>query len=268
MGPGDTIRISILNAPELSNSYHLESDGTVKLPLVGDVSLGGLTESEAARVVDKAYQDANIVLRPQATVFISDFSLNGVSVVGEVGKPGNYRITGSRTLVDIIAEAGGLSVAADTHITIQRANGAVEDDVSMPLDNAATTLEDNVLVSAGDKVMVRRAGMVYVLGDVSKPGGYLMQHNGRITALQALAQANGTSRTSGENKSVLVRHVGSSYDVRPLRIRDMSKGKAPDIDLVAGDVIYVPASNARNFVFNAPQILGSLAGAAIYSVNR
>jgi polysaccharide export outer membrane protein len=269
LSPGDSISVTIFDTPELSvPRVQVEKDGNIKLPELGDVHVSGLTASEVAHMIDMAYRDRDLVLNPQSSVVLLNFATNGVSIIGEVAKPGNYPVTGSRTLVDIIAMAGGLTTTADTRVTIQRSNGTLEQNIFLPLDNGAATLRNDVTLSPGDKVVVQRAGTIYVLGDVARPGGYLMQYNGKITALQAVAQASGTSRTSGENNAVLIRRNGDTYTTERLPLRDMYKGKVHDVILSAGDVIYVPASNARNFVFNAPEILGTLAGAAIYSVNR
>jgi polysaccharide export outer membrane protein len=269
LSSGDSIRVTFFDMAEL-NVDHIDVsvDGTVKLPLVGDLHLGGLSPSSAAHLIDDAYRMGKFVRNPQATVLILSFALNGVSVMGEVTKPGNYPVTGPRTLVDMIAMAGGLTVSADTRITLQHANGTISEPISLPLNDGARTLRDDVSVVPGDKIVAQRAGTIYVLGDVSRAGGYLMQYEGRITVLQAIAQAGGSSRVSGERSAYIIRKDGDAVRTERLPLRAMYKGETPDFALSAGDVIYVPSSNTRNFIFNAPQILGTLAGAAIYSVNR
>jgi polysaccharide export outer membrane protein len=269
LSPGDSIRVTIFDIPELSlDRVQIGGDGTVKLPLIGNVHVAGMSDSDAAHAIDQAYKQGKYVLHPQSSVVLLNFALNGVSITGEVAKPGNYPVTGSRTLVDIIAIAGGLTPLADTRVTIQHVGGGLEENIFLPTDDGRMTLHNNVKVGPGDRVVVPRAGTVYVLGDVTRPGGYLMQHDGKITVLEAIAQASGTARTAGENSAVLIRRNGDSFTTEHLPLRDMYKGKYHDVVLMAGDVVYVPTSIARNFVVNAPEILGTLAGAAIYSVNR
>jgi polysaccharide export outer membrane protein len=269
LGSGDTIRVSFFDTPEMTvDAVTVGSDGTVKLPLIGNVPVAGLNTSAAAHQIDSLYRSGGFVLNPQSSVSILNFALNGVSVVGEVGKPGNYAVTGSRTLLDVISMAGGLTTSADTRIVVERSDGKIEDTVDLPADSGTEMLRNDVLLSAGDKVVVQRAGMVYVLGDVGKPGGYLMHQNGKITVMQAIAFAGGSTRISAEKKAYLLQQNKSGYSTTVVSLRDMYKGKASDISMSSGDILYVPSSNVRNFVFNAPQVLGAIGGAAVYATSR
>lgn len=267
LSPGDAIRVSVFDLPEYLSEVEIEGDGRIKLPQIGDVKVAGLTQSQAAHTIENLYGGRNFIKDPQVSVRILTYAVNGVSITGEVAKPGNYPIAGPRTLLDIVAEAGGLTLMADTCVTIRHANGVTEER-TMPREDATVTLNHDIPIFRGDRIVAARAGMIYVVGDVGHPGGYLMQHDGSITVLQAIALAGGTSRTSGENSAVYLQRNGDSYTHSDLPIRDVYKGLQPDRKLNSGDIIYVPASNTRNVVFNLPQILGTLAGAAIYSVNR
>ncbi len=133
-------------------------------------------------------QKRNFLLQPQVNVLIEEYATQGVSVTGEVQHPGVYSVLGTRTLLDVISMAGGLTNTADTNITIRRRSGTEENvSVNLKNDDARTSLTNNVQVYPGDLVVVPRAGIVYVLGDVNRPGGFTMQNNGKITVLQALA---------------------------------------------------------------------------------
>ena len=267
--PGDTVSITELNAPDLSRDVRVSADGRVYLPIIGDIPVGNLSEAEAAHSIDAAFLSARVLLHPQTSVLIREFASKGVTVLGEVAHPSIYPIAGARSLVDVLALAGGFTSMADARVTIKRGSGAAgELTVDVPVDNGKVDFNDDVPVYPGDQVVVQRAGMIYVLGEVTRPGGYSMQPNGMITVLQAVAAANGTTRVSGEKKVVIIRRAGSSYTTQPVNLRAMYKGKASDFALEPNDVIYVPDSNVRNLVVNAPAILGTLAGAAIYSVNR
>ena len=268
--PGDILGVTLFEIPELSRDARVSEDGKVNLPLVGELPVAGLTEAEAAHRVDEAYLVGHFVLQPQASVIVREFASKGVSITGEVVKPNIYPVPGPRSLLDIIALAGGLTPAADTRIGIRRRDGTLDRAmVSLPVDNGSLTLEHDTSVAPGDRIVVQRAGMVYVLGEVARPGGYIMQVNGKISVLEALAAAGGFTRIAGENKSVVIeRRGGHGYSLQPLRLRDILKGKSGDFALEANDVIYIPSSEAKNFVVNAPQILGTLAGAAIYSLKN
>lgn len=267
ISPGDTLDIRVYQIPDFSGPVRVSGDGSVRLAYLGDVPVAGLTESEAAHRIDDELLSHHLVLNPQTTVYIPAFSARGITILGEVVHPGVYPLPSSRSLVDIVAEAGGLTPQADTRISIKRSDGSIKNTlVSLPSDNGQLTLADDIPMSIGDRIVVQKAGLIYVLGDVTKPGGYIMQTNGRITVLEALAAAGGTTHTAGESKAVLIQRTEDGTTKAPLPLNDILHGKKPDFFLVASDVIYVPTSNAKNFVVNAPQILGTLAGAAIYGI--
>ncbi len=266
--PGDTIGVSVFNAPDLSRDVRVSTDGTVNLPLLGELPVANLSEAEAAHRIDGAFLERRVLLRPQTSVLIREFATRGVTIVGEVVHPDIYPVAGPRSLVDVLALAGGLTPRADPHITIKHANGTIDEaTIPLPEDNGAATLRNDIPVFAGDRIAVQRAGIVYVLGEVTRPGGYVMETNGTITVLQALAAANGITHIAS-GKALLIRPGASGPQTTPLLVRDILKGRKPDFALQANDVIYIPDSNARNFAINAPAIAGTLAGAAIYSVNR
>ena len=267
--PGDTVSITELNAPDLSRDVRVSADGRIYLPIIGDIPVGNLSESEAAHSIDAAFLSAHVLLHPQTSVLIREFASKGVTVLGEVAHPNIYPIAGARSLVDVLALAGGFTSMANARVIIKRGSGAAgELTVDVPVDNGRMDLNNDVPVYPGDQVVVQRAGLVYVLGEVTRPGGYSMQPNGMITVLQAVAAANGTTRVSGEKKVVIIRRSASGYITQPVNLRAMYKGKASDFALEPNDVIYVPDSDLRNLVINAPAILGTLAGATIYSFNR
>jgi polysaccharide export outer membrane protein len=266
MAAGDLIDVTVFDTPELSREVRISGNGTVSLPLLGDVPVAGKNEAQAARDINEAYLRGGYVRRPQTSVIIREFASKGVSVLGEVAHPGVYPVPGPRSVVDVIALAGGFTPLAETTVTVRRAHDKTETTISLPVDDAAKSLDADAEIFPGDRIIVQRASLVYVLGDVGRPGGYLMQHNGTITVLQAVAQASGTGRVSGEDRAVLLRRKGSGYTTTPIALRKMYKGKIPDMVMQPEDVLYVPSSNLRNFIVSAPSIAGSLAGAAIYSI--
>ncbi len=268
LSPGDTISVIVYDTPDLTLTVRVSQSGTIDLPLLGDIPVAGLSEATASHLIDQKYIGAGILLRPATTVLIVEFASRGVSILGEVVRPGVYPVPGPRSLVDVLALAGGLTSAADTQLTINHGDGTASKVVALPREDGSVILANDVEVLPGDKVIAARAGMVYVLGEVTRPGGYIMLHDGRTTVLQALAAAEGTTRFSNEKDAFLIRRTGDKIETSILSIRDMFKGKQPDQPLNADDVLYVPISNLRNFIFNAPGILGSLAGAAIYSVRN
>jgi polysaccharide export outer membrane protein len=265
IGSGDVIRVSILDTPDLSGEFRIGEDGTARLPLIGEIYLSHHTEQEAASLIDRAYESGLIVRRPNATVFITAYSATGVTVVGEVTKPGIYSVSGSRSLLDLVALAGGFTPLADSEVYVQSSDGSRK-TFELPPDKALRDLDDSIKVAPGDKIVVERAGSVYVLGAVGRPGTYVMQHNGNLTVLQALAEAGGSLRIAGESHAVLLRPE-DDYRPQVLSLHDMYTGKRRDIPLRSQDILYVPNSLGKDLIVNLPQIIGTLAGAAIYSIN-
>jgi polysaccharide export outer membrane protein len=198
-----------------------------------------------------------------------EFATQQVSVIGEVKTSGAYEITTPRPILDVLALAGGLTPEANRHILVER-NG----DTQHPLDyyvsnNGAQAIERQVMVDPGDTIVVSRAGIVYILGDVNRPGGYVMSNNeSQLTLLQGLALAGGVSRAAKQGHAHLIRQKpGGGYTDTELSVGDVQKGKRPDLALLPGDVLYLPFSYARNLATTgAASIAASTAGAAIYAL--
>ncbi len=263
---GDLLGVSVYDSPELTQKVRVEADGSVQLALIGATKVVGLTAQEAATLIAGELQRRNFLLQPQVNVLIEEYSSQGVSVTGEVQHPGVYSVLGSRTLLDVISMAGGLSSTADTNITIRRRSGTEENvSVNLKNDDAKASLANNVQVFPGDLIVVPRAGIVYVLGDVNRPGGFTMQNNGKITVLQALAQAGGTNRSASMNGATLLSKGSSGYVSKQIRIGDLVRGRGEDIELHPNDILYVPNSVLKSVGQSTQAIVTSIGSASIYA---
>src|SRR5262249_34405398 len=164
------------------------------------------------------------------------------AVVGEVAKPGIVPIYSSQNLLDILSASGGLKDTASTEILIRR-RGKPADPEKVQLGRDGQSFSGSIVdVSPGDQVIVPQAGIVYLLGDLHRPGGYTMSDNGTISLLQAMAMAGGTTRTASENHTRLIRATPGGYEDRTILLKDIMKGKQKDFPLHARDIIYVPFS--------------------------
>jgi polysaccharide biosynthesis/export protein len=186
--------------------------------------------------------------------------------MGQVSKPGVYEIDTSRSVVEVLAMAGGLTDMADRHITIERA-GADKQKVEYYYSNAATSaLTQDPMVYPGDKVVVPRVAVVYVMGDVLRPGGYpITTNDSKMTVLQAIALAGYANHTAAVGKSKLVRKTDSGVQEIDLHVGEMQKGKQEDVALLPDDVVYVPFSFIRNIGVNGQGILASATNAVTYA---
>ncbi len=197
---------------------------------------------------------------------VEQYATQNVSILGQVKAPGSYPIGTPRSIVDVLALAGGLNDAADRHMTIERRSDPNQ-RVSYFLSNSADqALNESVKIYPGDTIVVPKAGIVYVLGDVGRPGGYLINSNdSKMTLLQAVTMAGGTNKTSSPAHTRLMRKAGSGYEEQDVQLADMQKGKQADMAAQPDDIIYVPFSYMRNIVVNSSAILAAAGTAAVYS---
>jgi polysaccharide biosynthesis/export protein len=265
IGPGDALHIQVYDTPEMEQKARVTDSGEIPVSFIGNVKVANITPGQAAEEIERRLIAAGIMLHPQVTVRVDAYATQNASVMGQVVKPGVYEIDTQRKVIDVLALAGGLTDIADRHITIQR-HGDPKQKVDYYFSNmAGTALTDDPMVYPGDTVVVPRAAVVYVLGDVLKPGGYPVDtNNSKMTVLQALSLAGSANHTASVSKSKLVRKTPTGVEQINLPVAAMQKGQQPDIALLPDDVVYVPFSFMRNLAINGTSILASATSAAIY----
>jgi len=243
LGTGDLLDINFYNVPELNTKTRVGSNGDVYLPLVDYVHVLGLTPEEAAAVIEKRYADGGFLKDPHITLMIDEYESQGVSILGEVMKPGVYPVLGGQRLLDLIAAAGGYSEKAGRSITITHRNSP-DKSFTVPLSRNATDGDNNIDVFPGDTLIVRRADIFYVVGDVGRPSGFLMDTE-NLTVLKAIALAGGTNRTAKLNGTRIIRRGPSGMTETPVELKRILQAKAHDIPLQADDILFVPSSAAK-----------------------
>jgi polysaccharide export outer membrane protein len=263
------LEVNVYDEPDLAQTVRLDDLGDGTFNFIGSLHVAGLTTDQAAALMARKLKEGKYLLAPQVAVTIRDYSTQGVSVLGEVKTPGVYEVLGGQSLLDVLAAAGGTTPLAGAEITIQRAADASTLTVLLSKD-AHQSLSSNVRLFPGDKVIIPRTGLVYVLGEVGRPGGFVMENDGKMSLLQALAMAGGTTHTSSTNGSRLLRKGPSGYvDIR-IELNKMLKGQAGDVQLQAEDILYVPNSSMKSaFARTAPTVLAATSGAigaAVYNV--
>ncbi len=266
IGPGDLLHITIFRENDLEQKVRVKDSGEVLLQLVGNVPVKGLPPAEAAEKIAKLYQQGGFLNHPQVAVFVEESVSERAAVLGEVEHPGLVPLTSSRSLLDVISQAGGLTTTADRHITIRRA-GQPPSTVFLS-NNAGKALADaDVLVQPGDTILVPKAGVVYVLGDVGRPGGFVMQDDARLSLLQALSLASGANKTAAENKARLLRKINGVVTEQPLALKAIERGRQTDPQLEADDIVFIPFSIFKNVALGATTILASASSAAVYAAH-
>lgn len=198
---------------------------------------------------------------PHVTVFVEQSPSQGASVLGEVARPGIYPIVGEQRLFDLISAAGGLTEKAGRSITLTHRSQA-DTPITIPIShNLEDSPTSNVAVLPGDTIIVRKADVVYVVGDVGRPSGLLME-SGRLTVLQAIALAGGTTRTAKLGATRIIRKGPNGISETPVALKKILEAKAPDLPMQADDILFVPTSAGKDFAGHTLQAAFQAAAAA------
>jgi polysaccharide export outer membrane protein len=265
IGKGDLLHITVMREADLEQRVRVRDSGEVSLALVGNISVLGLTPSEAGDKIAHSYLAGQFLKHPQVSVLIEEYATQSVSVLGQVAHPGAVQLTTPRSLLDVLSMAGGLTEAADRNVTIEH-GGKSPNRTQVFIPNKPEDASNlDILVQPGDTVIVPKAGIVYVLGDVGRPGGYIMQDDSRLSVLQAVSLAAGSNKTAAEKHVRLIRKVDGKYTEQDLPLREIERGKQPDVALSANDVLYVPFSLSKNVALGATGIVASASSALIYT---
>lgn len=254
---GDLVEVNVFGVPELASKTRISSSGDIYLPLIDYVHVADLTLDEAQELIQKRLEDGGFVRSPHVTIFMDESASQAITVVGEVVHPGPYPAIGERRLYDLISVAGGLTEKAGRAVTIEHRDDPEHKVVLQVSNNLAENTESNVEVQPGDTIIVSRAGIVYVVGDVARPSGFIIEDNS-ITVLKALALAGGSTRTSSLNKTRILRQSPTGIQEIRIPLKKILYAKAPDVPLTKGDVLFVPGSAAKATAYRSADVAVAL----------
>jgi polysaccharide export outer membrane protein len=267
LGAGDLVEMSVFDTPELSGKLRVSNTGEIFLPLVGALHVQGLKPQEAQALIRQKFIEGGFLKDPQVTVFISEYATQGVSVVGEVHKPGIYPAFGSHRLLDYISIAEGLTPLAGTNITVTHLGQPNQPQHFKMVSASAPSPENNPEILPGDTIFVEKTGLVYVVGDVVRPGGFPMDHDEHLTILQAVALAQGANYTAAKSSVRLIRTTAAGRQEIPINLKKIFASKAEDMKLQDNDILFVPSSAARSALKAVSgAAVPAAASAAIYKV--
>jgi polysaccharide biosynthesis/export protein len=263
LGAGDLLEIVVFDTPELSGKRRVDENGEITLPIGGMISVKGLTAPQVRSAIEERLRSRNILRDPHVDVLVDDVTTQGVTVAGEVKSPGIYPWSGKHTVLDFISAAGGVTASASRTVTISRKDR--EQVVTFQLgDPAQMPGGGDVEARPGDRISVARAGVVYVVGDVGRPGGYLIENRETITVLQALALAQGINKTA-KYDAKLIRTTPAGRAETALSLKKILANAAADPKLQDGDILFVPVSGAKQFADKGvSSILQMAVGVVIY----
>jgi len=267
IGPGDFLDISESHMPEFHSAVRVSPDGSVTLPMVNEVQLGGQNEQSAAHIIDQVLLAKGMLLHPMVTVLVLSYAGQDVSVLGEVARPGVYPYTVHHRLLDVISAASGLTTSAGRLVNVfHRDDPKTPHPVVLDPGGTDTGGDHNPELTPGDTVQVSRAGLVFVIGDVVRPGGFPVDPAQGLTVVQALSLAWGPGQNAATGKALLIREQKGGRTLTTLDLKRMLRGLEPDQPIHDRDILFVPDSTAKSLWNRTMEAaIQSAVGVTIYS---
>ena len=235
LGPGDAIRVQVYQNPDLTVEARVSESGTISYPLVGSLSLGGLSIGDAEKSIAKALLDKRILKAPQVNIVLLQVRGSQVSVLGQVQKPGRFPLeTNNVRVSDMLAAAGGVTPTGDDVLIVTgtRDGKPFRKSIDIPALFLGSRSQDDILLAAGDTLYVNKAPMFYIHGEAQRPGPYRIERG--MTVMQALAQGGGVTARGSADRLRLnrTRPDGTVVQITP-RLTD---------PIEPGDVLFVRES--------------------------
>jgi polysaccharide export outer membrane protein len=342
IGNGDLLNVSVFDVPELSRDVRVSQSGTIGIPLVPTrLHVVGLTESQAEQLIADVLQANGLVSHPEVGVIVKEHKSNPITIVGAVAHPMVYEADHRVTLLEALAQAGGVSNDAGDNIIVTRGHAPSfilvpnPEPISTPAPGAATSLEssnseglaansddvkpaanspafpsatestqataapatasndasgapsgniitinlneliekgdtrNNILLQPGDIVTVPHAGIVYVLGAVNRPGGFVVSNDRtQLTTMKVLALAGGLKNIAKLDHAVIIRKDDQGKQTETeVDLKKVLNQKSEDLQMRASDILYIPDSRTKQFLLQAAALALAIAGAvAIYRI--
>lgn len=282
LGPGDQITLAV---PGLDDDYNeskifrVDGTGDMSLPWAGRIHAAGFTAGGLERLIETKLEP--ILKHPQVVVTVSSFGSQPVSVLGSVKNPGILQLQGRKTLFDVLSMAGGTSDDAGYVVRITRPleSGPIplpnaQVDQATGTSVASVRLKDlvgvprsseNIQVLPGDTISVPKAGVVYAVGSVVKPGGFSLDENESLSALQVVSLAEGLQPASASSKAKILRVVPNSPNRAeiPVDLNRLMAGKTQDVQLQPQDILFVPSSNAKKAGLRLVDVISQAAALSV-----
>jgi len=233
IGPGDTLKISVYGNNDLSLETRVTESGNITFPLIGEVKVGGESVQSAEKKIGALLESGGFLKSAHVNIIVSDFQ-NQVSVLGQVNKPGRYALDGQRSIIDMLALAGGLSVdAADTINLIRKKDGKSSREVIDLIEMIHSgDLSKNYYLTNNDVIFVERAPHFFIYGELEHPGVYKLERS--MTVIQALSVGGGLT-TRGTDRGIRIKRRAANGEMVMMDVKH-------DDPVLADDVIYIQES--------------------------
>ena len=264
IGPEDLLQISVFQVEDFNRVARVSADGLIYLPLLGQIQAAGLTPHELGQAISRLLSE-KYVQDPQVSVLVQEYHGEPVTVIGAVKAPGVYQLKARKTLVHVLSLAGGLADDAGNEIWVshgfspllmQAAAQKLETGQDVPANSTTVKISEllgpngaqwDIPVRGGDVIRIPKAQMVYAMGEVQAPGGYVLEHdNQRISVMQLVALAKGTTRKAAAgNARIIQTNFKGEREEKEIDLGKLFEGKVADIELSPNDILYVPPSKVK-----------------------
>jgi polysaccharide export outer membrane protein len=281
LGADDQISLMTPEAEELNGKVlRIEGNGSVTLPLVGAVKAAGLTPAQFAGEISTRLQ--KYYVKPHVVVLVSEYRSQPVSVIGAVNTPGVHQVQGRKTLVEMLSLAGGVRQEAGPTVVVTRriehglipVEGAAVDasgqfstaQIDLQAVTSAERPQDNIAIKPNDVISVPKARLVYVVGEVERPGGFILNERDRVSVLKAVSLAGGLkSSASAKNARIIRDDESGPQERKVVNLSAVLDGKQADVDLLPDDILYIPNSRSKKAAIRAAEAaVQAITGVAIW----
>ena len=267
ISPNDLIAVSVYSAPELSRTFRVGEDGMIGFPMLAErIKAEGLLPNQLEAKLAAALTTGEILVEPVVTVTILEYNSRTISVMGAVKRPLTFQAIGKVTLLDALAKAEGLTADAGPEILLNRPQALTERIPVKRLIDAADPVV-NFTLAGGEEIRVPEARRIYVVGNVKKPGPIPVRDGSETTVLKALSFAEGLTPFAGK-LAYVYRGNGdlAGKQELPIELDKIMRRKAPDVRLMADDLLYIPDNRGRRMAVTTLEkalLVGSVVGAAL-----
>lgn len=283
ISPDDLLDISVFDVPEISRQYRVSPSGSIAFALIPDpITAAGLTPVQLSRVICENLRSAGTISNPRVTVEVKESRIHSVAVMGAVKRPQLYPVYGPTTLLDVISQAEGLAENAGNTVTITRGEVGLralklergsEPEARNPVAGAVVVdlkplleigdAQSNLNIYPGDRITVQRAGIVYLVGAVNRPGGFpLKDDREEMTVLKALALGQDLKPTAVPSKAVIIRKDpprSGGWQEIPVNLRQVLAGHTSDRPLRNNDILFVPDSASKKLIARGAEAIVQIA---------
>lgn len=259
IGPNDLIGVSVYDSPELTRTVRVSADGLMRLPMLKQpVKAQGLMPGELEFAIAAELQAEQLIVDPFVTVTVAEYNSRPISVAGAVKQPITFQAVGPVTLLEAITRAGGLSPEAGAEILLSHtqaspdgtSDGLVQRIPVRGLIDAADP-KLNISLTGGEEIRVPEVGKVFVVGNVKHPGAFPAVDGTESSVLKMLALAEGLERFASKDAYIYRREANGTKNEIPIALAKIMERKAPDVPLLANDILYIPDNKSRRATFSA-----------------